>query len=586
MKTHPGSTLLLATTLLLTGCGPRLGSIDRQVDSLIRERQDALASTVQPRRDAGEPQKPSLEAYEMQPSTVNPKPEEFQILASGDLTAEELTDRLRAQYTQPELTRVLDLEDSFRIAMSGGREYLSAQEEYIIAAIRLLIEQHRWGPRFFADVAGNLNARPGGGGYDTTMSIINSFRASQRLPYGGDVEARAVYSLSETLRDEATNDYRQSTDIVLSASVPLLRGAGEVAREDLIQSERNLVYAARDFERFRRTYFVEIANDYFSLLASMASLENQRAQIMSLESLLEATQGLKDSGRRDQTDVDNVERSLLSAQDRLLGQLESYTLALERFKVRLGLDLDEPIEVMNLDILMDVPKVTPEDAARAARLYRLDLQNQRDGLHDSVRAVAVAADQLLPDLDLSAGVTFPTTDDQFGSFALDRTLYEAGVTFSLPLDREIERANLRQQTIRLAQAERSLRQREDDVVVSARRAARELDRARLSIKLQEKTIAITLRRIDLLEIREDSTAQQKLDARNDLLSAKNAKDEAVRNLRSNILGYLLATGQMRVTDDGLFQPIGEISLVTTEKVEEEPEVEDEVEDTAAEENDG
>jgi outer membrane protein TolC len=560
-------SLLFACFFALPACGPRLESIDQRVESMLRQRQEALGSPARPEPDAPPPAEPPRAAYDYSPESANPPARSLTIPRSGELTVDELTERLEAQYVRPEESRVLDLEESFRIAMSSGREYLTAQEEYIIAAIRLLIEQHRWGPRFFADIVGSLDSTPSdSGGYDTALGIISSFRATQRLPYGGDVEARAVHSLAQDLRDAASDEYRQSTEIVLSAEVPLLRGAGQVAREDLIQAERDLVYAARDFERFRRRYFVEIAVDYFSLLAAKASIRNQESQLESLNLQLEITQEKKDMGLQSQADVDNVQRNVLSAEDRLLGLRENYMLALDRFKLRLGLDLDEPIEIEDLDIVMGVPEVTPESAARTAMLFRLDLQNRRDRLLDSTRGVKIAANQLLPDLNLSGGVTFPTDedDDAIDSFALDQALYSAGVTFSLPIDREIERANLRQQTIRLAQTERDLREQEDDIIIEARRAVRALDRARLSIELQESNIAITRRRLEILEI-EQGELQLKLDAELDLLEARDARDEAIRSLRSNILAYLLATGQMRVTEEGLFQPVGDIALLTTEK---------------------
>ena len=45
----------------------------------------------------------------------------------------------------------ISLRDALRMAQRQGREYLSAEEEYILTAINLLIEQHRWGPRLFND---------------------------------------------------------------------------------------------------------------------------------------------------------------------------------------------------------------------------------------------------------------------------------------------------------------------------------------------------------------------------------------------------------------------------------------------------
>jgi outer membrane protein TolC len=75
---------------------------------------------------------------------------------------------------------------------------------------------------------------------------------------------------------------------VLSGDIPLLRGAGSVAREGLIQAERDLIYQSRSFERSRRTLLVSIARDYFNLLEQQAVIQNQMLQIQGLEGLLES----------------------------------------------------------------------------------------------------------------------------------------------------------------------------------------------------------------------------------------------------------------------------------------------------------
>jgi outer membrane protein TolC len=557
---------LVLSLISLAACDPGLRGIDRRVDEMIAERQAAMAANGNTTRDfPPEVSEPSTSVYEMDPATENPPASELEMPTfPRDLSEAELADRLAAYYAETDNVLVLSLEDAFRIAMSQGREYLTAQEEYILAAIRLIIERHRWGPRFFDTISGNVDATPGNDGYNTALSIINTLRATQRLPYGGEIEARAVYSATETLRESASNSYRQSTRLVLEADVPLLRGAGMVAREDLIQAERDLVYAARTFERFRRSYFVDIANDYFSLLATVATISNQRERIASLERELEATRAKKESGRSDLSDVDNVERSVLSARDRLISLEESLAFALDRFKIRLNIPMEQQIEIVDLQIRMPTPDLTETEAATQALKYRLDLQNDRDRLDDRRRDIANAANALLPDLNLNASITAPTDDDSndLSSFALDQVLYRAGLDLSLPLDREIERANLRQATIRLAQSERGYQQQQDEVVLEARRAVRNIDRAQFSIVLQNRNIRITERRLEMLRLRDDTDPQSILDAENDLTDAQNSLAEAIRDLRSGILDYLLTSGTMRVTPAGSFEPLGGMTLET------------------------
>ena len=61
-----------------------------------------------------------------------------------------------------------------------------------------------------------------------------------------------------------------------SISVPLLRGSGEfVVTESLTQAERNLVYAVRDFEQYKRTFVVRIAQSYLNVLQMGQRVRNQ-----------------------------------------------------------------------------------------------------------------------------------------------------------------------------------------------------------------------------------------------------------------------------------------------------------------------
>ena len=52
---------------------------------------------------------------------------------------------------------------------------------------------------------------------------------------------------------------------------------------------------------------------------------------------------------------------------------------------------------------------------------------------------------------------------------------------------------------------------------------------------------------------DEITTQARLDTLADLLDAENARDRSRTALRSSVLDYLLATGQLRVTRDGELQ---------------------------------
>lgn len=449
---------------------------------------------------------------------------------------------------------VLDLEGALEQAQRTSREYRTAEEEYVLAAIRLLIEQHRWDPRLFNDTTMSASGQGDDGRFDTALRIINELRATQRLPYGGEVEARWITRATDHLRERVGSEYLRSSDLTLSARIPLLRGSGMPAREGLIQSERDLVYAARSFEEFRRQFLVSVAIDHFRLVQALAQIRNQAAQLGSLMRFEAEQQSKVQAGIVAAFALADAQNRVFAARASLDQQRESYVVSLERFKIRLGLPVEAPVRISGTALSLAAPEVDMNAAMQAALEYRLDLQTQRDRVVDSRRAVLVARNQVLPDLSLSAGAGLRSDPDNVNAgFSLDPddASWNTSVTFGLPLDRRTERLQLRQATISLQQRERGYEQFRDNVLLDVRRTARAIDLARRQLELAEYRVEINLRRQLEQELRRDEIqTRARLDTEADLLDAQNTRDQAETDLRIAILNFLLSSGQLRVAPQG------------------------------------
>lgn len=553
------SALVAAGVVALTGCNG-MDSIDRRVERLVGDGSTRIGgdSPAPAFRHPVERSYDRAGQADKHPSTVNPLAEQMEY-TPAETSPEKVLARLQAYAAPATDPRKIDLRGAFQIAQQSAREVLSAEEDYLLTAISLLIERHQWGPRFFDDLAVDFLGSGSDANFDSALTVINQLRVTQRLPYGGEVEARLVSRAVQQLSGVAGDQYTDANSIVLSGSVPLLRNAGLIAQEDLIQAERNLVYAARDFEDFRRRFLVEIARDYFDLIAQQAAIKNQERRLESVRQFEEQTKAKVAAGRSAAFEARRVEQDVLSSQNSLINAKETYILSLDRFKVRLGISAEVPIEIQPITFELAEPDVTVTRAAELALLYRLDYQNIIDRVDDSRRAVDNARNQLLPDLDVTASASFPTDPSrQRGRLKFDsgEAEYGAGVVFSLPLDREIERLSLRSTIIALERDERSLQQFRDNLVIDARGAVREIDRARLSVELQRQTVELNELRLEELKIKEaEIEPRDRLDAETDLLDARNEYDAAVRDLRTSILDYLVITGQMRVNPDGTFRPL-------------------------------
>ena len=533
--------------------------IDRNISRLVEQRSGELGSsaTVPRLAPADESSYHQDSVYDTDLTTVNPAVDQLE-LAPAD-PARDLSERLDRIYAVQDGGLQIDLEATYSLAQQSAREFITAEEDYILSAISLLIERHDWNPRFFNTLSADLDFQPddGAGKNTAALNVINDLRVTQRLPYGGNVEASLLTSAAQQLTSVVGDQYEQNSRLQLSADIPLMRNAGKIARESIIQAERELIYAARDFERFRRTFLVSIASDYFSLVAQEASLGNAVARLKSVEELLEQTAAFVDAGRTSPFQLQNVRQNMLSSRASLINAQESFQIAKDRFKIRLGLPVTTPIEIIPSSLSVLEPQVDLLDSARKALVLRLDYQTSRNQIDDSRRAVENSKNQLLPDLDLrfSAGFNTDSNSLDFVTFDEEGQTYAAGVTFGIPLDREIERLQLRRSIIQLQRSMRNLDAFRDNIILDARSAVREIDRARLTVELQTESVEANRRRQRELELKSDEvTEQDRLDAENELLGTLNSLENAVRDLNNAILDYLLTTGQMRVSREGVFTP--------------------------------
>ncbi|MEM7623180.1 MAG: TolC family protein, partial [Planctomycetota bacterium] len=474
----------------IAGCSDPLTRIDNRIRQVIETRSASLG----PDTLVASGEALTVESYisptidEKQPGTINPSVTQL----SFDSPEQERTDRMVAARLEafsanalgvgplPDGTPAaepldLALADTFQLAQRTGPEFLFAEEDYILAAVAVLQQRHLFSPRFFNDTAVEVAGFGDAGNFNHALNIVNTLRVTRQLQTGGSLEASWIVSATEQLRDAVSRRYVQSSTLALSADIPLLRGAGRVASENLIQAERNLIYEARDFERTRRELLVSVAGDYFSLIQQQSAIENQLRQIEGLRLLEQQTAARVDAGRLRPFQQDLAANQVLNAEASLASLRERFILALDQFKIRLGIPVSTPLNILPIDFDVPEPDITQVAAANAALAYRLDLQTQRDRLDDDRRAIRNARNDLLPDFNLGGSVGVPTSGGSTGSptdptgglsFDFDEFSYSASATLGLPLDREIERLALRAAIVDLQRAARQFDDFRDNLIVA------------------------------------------------------------------------------------------------------------------------
>lgn len=492
------------------------------------------------------------------PYTRNPAANELSLVLGADIDSDSVGRKLDLAAEELEANGVpLTLSESLSWATSHSQEYRFAEYDYLSTTLSLLSELHLWGPRFFESIDVSTTADSTSGLYDTSLSVVHDFEITHRLPQGGSVSATALTTFAESLHEGVSNADGKDTVLGLSVELPLLRGAGTVARETLIQSRRNLVYGARSFERFRRTFFRAISGDYLNLVVQRQSLANAQRGVESLRQVASRQTALYESGRTRLYDSADAENQALAAVARLSQSWERYRLSVDRFKVRIGWPVDDLVSIVPTSLGLRPLEVDMSTAVINALLYRLDLQNEQDRVGDAMRGVQNAKNGVLSDLDFTAGVSLPTRDDDLTGFNGRDVDYSVGFTFGIPLDRETNRIEVRNKQILLEKARRSLRTSRESVAIEVRSALRNIEVFQFTLDLQERNVEIA--QLGLDSINADPDRVSVLDqtrAISELQSAQDARDSAMRDLELAIVDYLLQAGQLRILQNGSMVPIG------------------------------
>lgn len=558
---------IVCCCLAVTGCQLFVDDADRQVYKLIEQRQKQALdleadATVDNERV---PKEVPSSAYDHVPSTTQPTiPEEMkQVRESTTQPLEPPTSQeILGPPSQPDDTLTMRFPDVLNYAFDHARRFQTAKEDLYLSALALTLERHLWGPRFM----GNIQTQYANYGeirqFDHAMQAVASLAVEQRLPYGGEVTARVINTLMRDLGRRITSS--ESGQAILEANIPLLRGAGRAARESRYQAERNLIYAARSFERFRRTFIVEVATAYFELIRRKQQITNARQSYRSFLADAERSEALLRAGRVIELEAQRTRQEVLQAWNSVVNAEETYQRELDRFKILIGMPTEQPLDIVeDIKLDLDVPMVELDAATRIALQNRLDLINDRDAIDDARRGVAVARNGLLPDLNFRGSATYDTNPNELNMyhFEQDRLTWRAFIDLELPLDRVAERNTYRSSLITLRRAQRRFDLASDEVRFEVRRALRQIEQAVTTLSIQRQSMELAKRRREAADLRFQLgrvSNREVVDAENALLRARNTYADAQSGLRRAILSFYRDVGMIRVSDEGRLLDLTEL----------------------------
>jgi outer membrane protein TolC len=502
---------------------------------------------------------------------------------------------------------VMSLLQSLQIGAQNSSEYQTKKEDVFTKALNLDLRRDSFGFTLGGGAESKISMdkrEPTGSAPGTTTDIVKgvensgSLSLSKTLETGAKLTTALGVDIVKLLTQGRTSSYGISGDA--SISIPLLRGAGRhIVTEPLTQAERDVVYAIYEFEKYKKSFAVNVVSNYLEVLRQLDQVRNNEENYRNSIASSRRTRSMADAGRSTKIQVDQAVQSELKARDRWISSMTQYMSRLDTFKSFIGLppDADIVLENTELDkliaptielksaITLEAEKGTINTsqeidlnpptmdgsgpfeldesvAIELGIMNRLDLRVAEGKVYDAQRGVVVLADALGAELTLFGSAQFGESRSLSNAgldnadLHSDQGLYTGLLSIDLPFERTSERNAYRNGFIALERATRDVQNLEDGIKLSIRNALRNMAQSRESIKTQTRAVYVAENRVRSTEMFFDAgraELRDVLEAQDALLAARNDLTTAVIDYRVAELEFQRDAGILNIDEKGLIE---------------------------------
>lgn len=516
----------------------------------------------------------------------------------------------------------IGLLDAVRIAAHNSREFQSRKEALYAAALGLDLEAKAFRTAFSGAASAAADSwRSGGGGGDEAGAEGGAARpertgshgekaslgAARTLEGGAKITGAIAFNLAGMLTGDRSTAWGSVAD--LGVSIPLLRGAGSlVNRESLTQAERDLVYAVRDFEQYKRSFVVGIEGSYLSLVLAGRTRQNEDDNYRRVILSTRRSRRMADASRMSKAEFDQSHQSELAARASWIGACQRYEAALEDFKIELGLPPDARIEPRDEDLEelrryaerlaapvrgagtdetgaesgaesgggSEIELAPPESVDEGAMKERADravaiaferrpdVATARDRIEDAQRHLAIAEDALRAEVTIggtarvgeAASSSMAREGRRHADFEVRDATYGATIRVDLPLERTAEAVSYRNAVAAVEKAVREWQALEDGLKRTVRQDLRDLSLTEERLRIQFRAVELATRRVrnqDLLLAAGRANMTDLLDAQAALVTAQNSLYAAITSFRADELRLQADLGVLDASVDGTWR---------------------------------
>jgi outer membrane protein TolC len=273
----------------------------------------------------------------------------------------------------------LDQNKAVEVALNNSREFQTELENLYLVALSLTLNRFEFSLQWFLTNTTTFTHFGSGGtpnGETNTLDVESHFGFTRNFAAGGQL----LVDFANSLVVEFTGGQRRfRSDLFIQLIQPLLRGAGRRVRlESLTQAERDTLYAVRNFARFRKSFWADVAvrsGGYLDLLLALQTIRNSQANLRQQEETYRLYNELFVGGRASAVELDQFFQSLQGARLEVVNAQTAFNNLLDQFKFTLGIPPRMPVQLddalLNEFVLVEPQLEARRDALEAFQRQRL-----------------------------------------------------------------------------------------------------------------------------------------------------------------------------------------------------------------------
>ncbi|HUP78740.1 MAG TPA: TolC family protein [Pirellula sp.] len=261
--------------------------------------------------------------------------------------------------------RRLTLANLMELASINSREYQARKEVLFRSALTLTRQRYQYdlNPSPFGNgTAANYRHLRTNGVTDNRLATPSGIGIEKTLATGGQFLARFANSVILTFNGPSGFAADVGSEMIFDFQQTVFQR--DVRFENLTRSEREVIYATRDYIRFRKQLFRDIATQYYNLLLNFRTIEiNAQDYFTNLRGFIQSQAEYRTAEKIPRIQVDQFEQNVLRTRSNLVNNSFALEAALDQLKFRLGI----PTEMTIYMDLTELESISLKDELSVAR---------------------------------------------------------------------------------------------------------------------------------------------------------------------------------------------------------------------------